>query len=80
MKALSKQSTNVLFGEKSAISVIIKDEFSQKNENYLSRRQTLPVFQHGFLSTEESVDLHNLRISVSENVNLHKFQHYGVRC
>ena len=43
----------------------------------------LPVFQHGFLKSEENVDLHNFSTmlsSVGENVNLHKFQHFSVRC
>ena len=40
----------------------------------------LPVFQHGFLRSEENVDLHNLSEVVWENVYLHNFQHCVVRC
>ena len=53
---------------------------SHKTEKYFSRRQVSPVFQHGFLRSEENVDLHNLSVSLRENVNLHKFQQSGMTC
>ena len=54
--------------------------FLIKQKNILVEDKFSPVFQHGFLRSEENVDLHNLSVSVGENVNLHKFQHCGVRC
>ena len=51
----------------------------KKTENYLVEDKLLPVFQHGFLRSEENVDLHNFGVNVGENVNLHKFRHCCVR-
>ena len=39
-------------------------DFSKRTEKYFSRRQAFTVFQHGFLRSEENVDLHNLSESV----------------
>ena len=55
-------------------------QISQGTEKYFNKSQAFASFQHGFLRSEENVNLHNLREVVWENVYLHNFQHCVVRC
>ena len=41
---------------------------SHKTEKYLVKDKLSPLFQHGFLRSVENFYLHNLNVSVGENV------------